>query len=229
MLRLTMLISALLLSTQADATVVTRDFILTSSKFANFFNESSPFSSLTASFRVTYDDTISGYVGSPDIFAVKTDGKINTGPFSAQSAFGYFHSNWFTPYPRLVLGGALNGTNRLVNGTNDFFISFDASASSAVLAQLSFTTADNRAPFQSEDAEVSQVVPSTDVPEPFVWAMMTIGFGVGGLMLRRRRVALMALSRDHKFPTVGSSTLRGLRGQSSKDTILVPGFREHNL
>ncbi|WP_231639384.1 PEPxxWA-CTERM sorting domain-containing protein [Sphingomonas profundi] len=181
-------VAAMLLAGQAESAVVMRSFALTATRFANFFGETPPFGQLRVDFTVSYDDTGNGFVGAPDRFAAVTDGQLNAGAFSAAPAFGYFQPNAFSTFPRLVLGGALNGTNVLVNRTNDFFFSFDASATGPTPAMLSFTDADRSVAFLASDAVVSVAA----VPETATWAMMLAGFGLIGAMLRRRPVRALA-------------------------------------
>ncbi|MBJ6122178.1 PEPxxWA-CTERM sorting domain-containing protein [Sphingomonas mollis] len=115
-----------------------------------------------------------------------TDGKPDTGPFSVTPTFAYMPPSAFSTTPRLVVGGAVNGINMLVNGTNDFFLSFDANPAAAGYAMMNFTTMADRVGFVATDARVVEVPVTTAVPEPSVWTMMILGFAAIGLVLRRR-------------------------------------------
>lgn len=174
---------AILVASQANSTVLTRDFVLTSSSFSSFANEPAPFTALRATFRVTFDDTISGFQGAPVSFIAITDGMTNVGPFSAAPIVGYFPASGMSLFPRLGLGGAVNGGNVL--GTNDFYFTFNASATGPTPAMLGFVTSDNVS-FLASDAIVAPVSVTVSVAEPASWALMISGLGIVGGTLRRR-------------------------------------------
>lgn len=172
---------------QADAALVTRDFSLTASSFVNFSGVASPITSLSATFRLTYDDSVSGFQGAPASFSTVTNGVANVGSFAAAPVFGYFPANDFSLFPRLGVGGAINGGNVILNGTDDFYFTFDASAVGPTSAMLSFTSADQATPFLATNAVVTPLAASP-VPEPSAWAMLIGGFAlVGGVMRGRTR------------------------------------------
>ena len=180
---------------QANAATVTREFTLTASSFVNFFNEPAPFTSLTGTFRLTYDDAGNSFSGTPDSIAIVTDGRTNAGPFSAAASFGYFQASPpMVLNPRLGVGGAVNGTNVSLNGTDDFYFVFDAGATGPTRAMLGFTTAGGRVGFTATDAIVTPVQATAAVPEASTWAMMIAGFGMIGGLSRRRRIAKPALA-----------------------------------
>ena len=59
------------------------------------------------------------------------------------------------------------------------------------LAQLSTIPAAGVTPVNQYDNlrfEITSVAPGAAVPEPATWAMMIVGFGAAGALLRRRRV-----------------------------------------
>lgn len=172
---------AMVATTQASAAIITRDFELTASTFANFLNQPAPFTSLSATFRLTYDDTVSGFQGAPVSFSAITDGMTNVGPFSATPIFGYFPGDAILPFPRLGVRGAVNGGN----GTEDFIFSFDASATGPTSALLSFSVP-NKLPFVAVGAVVTPVQAAASVPEPASWVLMIAGFGLIGNAMRRR-------------------------------------------
>jgi hypothetical protein len=178
-------VGAMITTTQASAAVITRDFELTASTFVNFLSEPAPFTSLSATFRLTYDDTVGGFQGAPVNFSAVTDGMTNVGPFSATPIFGYFPEDAILPFPRLVLAGAVNGGNVMLSGTNDFVFSFDASATGPTAALLSFSVPD-KLPFVAVGAVVTPIQATAAVPEPASWALMVGGFGLIGGAMRRR-------------------------------------------
>jgi hypothetical protein len=183
-----MMIMGLLTTVPAAAATVTRDFELTASNFANFTNDPSPITALKANFRLTYDDMKAGFVGAPVSFTSITNGVANVGPFSATPIFGYFPAGGMNAFPRIGVGGALNGGNVLVNRTDDFYFTFDAQATGPTRAMLSFTSSAFATPFIATNAFVTALATVPAVPEPAAWAMLTIGFGlIGGTMRRQRR------------------------------------------
>jgi hypothetical protein len=184
------IILALVSVAPADAAIVTRAYALTASNFVNFNGTPSPITSLSATFQLTYDDTISGFVGAPTSFNSITNGVRNVGPFAAAPIFGYFPAAApMTIIPRLVGGGALNGGNIMLARTDDFFFSFDASAVGPTTAMLGFTAAGYATSFLATDARVTPVAVVATVPEPATWAMLIVGFGLVGGAMRSRQQA----------------------------------------
>jgi hypothetical protein len=179
-------IAVLLASMPAEAAVVTRAFRVTASTFANFDNAPAPFASVVATFQVTYDDDRNSAVISPDLFSTVTDGRSNSGPFSAVPVFRYFLANAVSTMPRLIIGGEINGVNVLTNRTNDFYIAFDASPVLNGFAMMGFTTETDRVSFTATNASIVELPVATAVPEPSAWAMMILGLGAVAQSLRRR-------------------------------------------
>ncbi len=187
-------IAALLASMPVEAAVVTRAFQVTASKFANFDNAPAPFASLVATFQVTYDDDRNSAVVSPDLFSAVTDGRSNSGPFSAVPVFRYILPDGMTTMPRLIIGGEINGVNVLTNRTNDFYIAFDAFPVLTGFAMMGFTTDTDRVSFTATDARVVELPTTTAVPEPSAWAMMILGLGAVARSLRRRAGRMVGIA-----------------------------------
>lgn len=179
----------MLSSVQTQAAVVTRSFNVTASKFGNFFGEAAPFATLSADFTISYDPAVGGVTGAPDLFRAVTDGQVNSGAFSAAPLAGYFPAGGFNRSPRIVVGGALNGIAVGMNGTNDFFIGFDADNLRYGFTSVSFSTTTNRVAFLASDAVVRETTQSPAVPEPATWLMLLTGFVVTGAAMRRRAAA----------------------------------------
>lgn len=183
------LAAAMVLVGQSEAAVVTRSFNVTASKFGNFFGEAPPFAALSADFTISYDPAVSGVTGAPDFFQAVTDGQVNSGAFSAAPLAAYFPASDFSRSPRIVVGGAVNGVNSGMNGTNDFAIGFDADNLQYGFTSVSFSTTTNRVAFLAYDAVVRETTAANAVPEPASWMMLLAGFGAIGLALRWRRPA----------------------------------------
>jgi hypothetical protein len=106
----------------------------------------------------------------------KTDWSITLQGYDAGGvAFTQYVKKNLTPYP----GGPVQFTDI----TNNSFFNFKATDGD-VFTHVSFTT--------DADVGVGQIRLGsiTAVPEPGTWALMILGFGGAGAMLRRRRTAL---------------------------------------
>jgi len=172
----------------ANAVIVTRAYSLTASNFQNFNGTPSPITALSAAFQLTYDDSMSGFDGAPTSLSSNTNGVPDAAPFAAAPIFGHFPAAGpIATFPRLGVGGALNGGNTLLNSTDDFYFTFNASRWSD-RAMLSFIAAGYATPFIATDAIVTPVAVVAAVPEPATWVMFIVGFGlVGGAMRCRQR------------------------------------------
>jgi hypothetical protein len=183
------LVAAMTAGGQAQAAIVTRSFNVTASKFNNFFGEAAPFAALSADFTISYDPAVGGVTGAPDFFRAVTDGQVNSGAFSAAPLAGYFPTGGFSRSPRIGVGGALNGISTGLNGTNDFYIVFDADDVRGGFTSVSFSTITDRVAFLASDAVVRETTQMPAVPEPSTWLMLLAGFGVTGAVVRRRGAA----------------------------------------
>lgn len=170
----------------ADAATVTRSFTVTASTFMQFASQPAPFKSLVADITLTYDPGKNGFYGAPDYFRVVTDGQINAGPFAATPIAGYFGPNAVTSTPRLGVGGAINGGNVGLPGTDDFYIVFniDPVGSSSVSFNLSTVPG----AFLSTNATVVETTGASAVPEAGTWLMLLAGSALAGVAARRRRM-----------------------------------------
>jgi hypothetical protein len=183
--------AAVALPGSADAAVITRSFNVTASQFMNFSGQPVPFTNFSADLKVTYDDSRSGFFGPPDLLRIVTDGQVNAGPFSAAPVAGYFAPGGMNPNGRIGVGGALNGGNVGLPGTNDFYITFDAN--NVAFGSVSFNTAAQAGAFLSAGAIVRETTTVAAVPEPQTWIMLLAGFGFLGAAIRRgRRVVVHA-------------------------------------
>lgn len=169
----------------AEAVTVTRSFTVTASTFMQFAGNPAPFKSLVADITVTYDPSKNGFYGAPDYFRVVTDGQINAGPFAATPIAGYFGPNALTSTPRLGIGGALNGGNVGLPGTDDFYIVFNIDPVGA--SSVSFNLATVPGAFLSTNATVVETTGTSAVPEGGTWMMLLAGSALAGGALRRAR------------------------------------------
>jgi hypothetical protein len=170
------IILALMGVAPANAAIVTRAYSISASNFLNFNGTPSPIADLTAAFQLSFSSI--------------TNGVPNAGPFAAAPIFGYFPAGGpIAPFPRLGVGGALNGGNTLLNRTDDFYFTFDASASGPTNAMLSFTAVGYATPFIATNAVVTPVALIAAVPEPATWGLLIVGFGLIGGVIRRRQQA----------------------------------------
>ncbi|HEX8421736.1 MAG TPA: PEPxxWA-CTERM sorting domain-containing protein [Sphingomonas sp.] len=173
------------MASYGQAAIVTRSFNVTANQFSNFSGQPAPFSSFGVDFSITYDNSKSGFFGAPDSFRVVTDGQVNAGAFSATPIAGYFapQGGMFTT-ARIGLGGAINGGNTSLNGTNDFYITFNVDP--VAFGSVSFTTPQAGA-FLSAGALVRETTAIAAVPEPQTWMLLLAGFGAVGVTIRRNR------------------------------------------
>lgn len=172
----------------ADAAVLTRSFNVTANQFMNFAGQPAPFQTFSADITVTYDNTKNGFFGAPDYFRVITDGQVNAAPFSTAPIAGYFGPNDFVRTGRIGVGGAINGGNVSLPGTDDFYIVLDVDTIGS--GSVSFATASQTGAFLSAGAVVRETTASAPIPEPGTWMLLLAGVGVVGVAIRRARPAL---------------------------------------
>lgn len=170
----------------ANAATVTRSFTVTATTFLQFAGKPAPFKSLVADMTLTYDPSKNGFYGAPDYLRIVTDGQINAGAFSATPIAGYFGPNAFTNTPRLGVGGAINGGNGALPGTDDFYILFNADPVGS--ASVSFNLATVAGAFLSTNATVVETTGTSAVPEAGTWLMLLAGSALAGAALRRTRL-----------------------------------------
>ncbi|TAJ68498.1 MAG: PEP-CTERM sorting domain-containing protein [Phenylobacterium sp.] len=102
------------------------------------------------------------YLGSPDTFNFVTFTKMGGGTITLQGA---------------EIWGAATGDNGNQGWGRRVSYNFDGEA----VSKIEFSSTGNSFEFDS--------LAGTAVPEPATWAMMIMGFGTAGSMLRRRRTA----------------------------------------
>ncbi|MFL5297937.1 MAG: PEPxxWA-CTERM sorting domain-containing protein [Phenylobacterium sp.] len=114
----------------------------------------------------------------------------------------YFFSTWIRSVydqspAQLNFSINLNGigttftAGAIADGWQQFFASWNSgSATTANIALINQNTAFTGNDFALDDISLSTTAPN--VPEPGAWALMILGFGAVGSVLRRRRVAVVA-------------------------------------
>ncbi len=116
----------------------------------------------------------------------------------------YFFSTWiattFDAAPA-ELNFSINGTDigstftagAIKDGWQQFFAVWDSGeATSADIALVNQNLAYNGNDFALDDISLSTEAPSAVVPEPASWALMILGFGATGAVMRRRRRGAVA-------------------------------------
>ncbi|ATE67239.1 PEP-CTERM sorting domain-containing protein [Rhizorhabdus dicambivorans] len=121
---------------------------------------------------------------------------FNADPGDMDPSYGDDTNNLGNYDPNLVLNGTdkLFKTAVVTNPEHGFTpwmfesFSFTATSTTATLSLLAYGTPQGQPPFSLIDGiSIDTVVPAP-VPEPTTWAMMLIGFGIiGGVMRTRRR------------------------------------------
>jgi len=170
--------AALMAATPASAGSVTRTY----SSVASF--SSGPYPTVTTTFTLTYDPMATAYGLVP--MSLTSNNPAFTVP-------AQFNVMTYGTAANVTLGGVLNGVTSIVDGTADFFLNFSVTADGLV-------TTGNYAVYSQPGSTISYgtganvvtVVPNPvtgAVPEPGIWAMIVLGFGLIGAALRRTVLA----------------------------------------
>jgi hypothetical protein len=89
--------------------------------------------------------------------------------------------------PVWTIGGALNGANVVSSGTTDFLFFFNPALASSS-GGLIFSLGGSQSPINTQ-ITITQTSAPPEVPEPGTWAMLLLGFGGIGFVMRRRKTA----------------------------------------
>lgn len=171
------LATACLFASAASAATVTRSFQF----HATGFQADAPLADVTGTFTLTFDP-LGSSSGSLDALSISHPG---LGFSSASTGFSYVFGGMpqFSP---LTVGGLAGGVGAVSPGVSDFAISFmGAGTDPFSYLPLNFTYSTGTGQTWSGDFQVTTYTPAP-IPEPGVWAMMILGFGLAGQALRSR-------------------------------------------
>src|SRR3954451_15488130 len=168
--------AALLIASPAAATISVIDYTVTGTE-------------ASGNFQLEYNDAAQTVV----LTSLNLTFVGGTTPFDATTA-GLFVPGG--PISIVLIGGDLNSPTGVVYPTtgDDFAFNFDATLPSqtvTVLTALNGATSGT----PSDISIISQVIRGPGfVPEPETWAMMVVGFGAMGFVVRRRKAAVARLA-----------------------------------
>ena len=144
--------------------------------------------------QIEVQNNAAGAPYSPNNF-VELDSTANSSMFYTLAAGTYNISYWYSPRPNV--GSASNGIELWIGNTLlDSIAGAGGSTTSWGLRSVDFTTTGGDLTFlavgtsDSYGGYLDDITISTAVPEPATWAMMILGFGMVGGLLRRRRTAV---------------------------------------
>ena len=168
------------MASSASAAIITKTFDFTAHSFAAWNATPPPVDPVIGSITVTFDDAITTIGATSGI-------TINNLNIALSSAIAYDHlsSGW------LRIGGLNQGVSGLGSGHDDFVLFIaNPSQENFTFTQLAYYTTGSSSIWETTSFGD---LPSA-VPEPATWAMMIIGFGAVGSMVRtsRRRNAFSA-------------------------------------
>lgn len=169
-----LIVSLASLSSQASAAVVLRTFNFTATNFGSSMPGSEPFSVVSGSFSLSFDDAITVLNQSG-----VTINSLSI-PFSGTARFSYFSKGG-----ELAIAG--NDVNFSTANTNDFALDIrDANTSSPIGRSFNYSVVGFNDVASTRSVIVSNGSVSPAVPEPATWAMMLFGFGAMGFAMRRK-------------------------------------------
>jgi hypothetical protein len=136
---------------------------------------------------VNSDGSTTPVAGSP----TRWGGSVQSGNLFLTALTGTQPENMIAP---ATIGSPNNGVlnfNPYIDTTGTFHVTVP-NASNLVISKVTFSFGTSSSEFDAPGACTSNcpvINPTGGVPEPGVWALMILGFGGAGAMLRRRRLA----------------------------------------
>lgn len=180
------------MTSAANALVISRTYAFTASQFEDYgphVGLVAPFETVSGSFTLTFDtapgdqtDQSVGFVMNGLTMPV-TDGfpDDDTNP-----TIGWTYRSTFDT---LAVGGMYQGVATLSKGAfpnNDFYVSINDISTAPKFVNFSYASKSENAFFKA--GNISMVITTASAaPEPTSWALMLLGFGGAGSILRRRR------------------------------------------
>ena len=179
-----MIFAAGLVAAPAQAAVITKDFNFTSHDFYSVYDTSTPpVDPMIGSVTITFDDAVNA--------TNKTTGIVlNSLNIALDSPIGF---TYFAGTQGMVIGGAdATGVSVTSPGTNDFWIQIRYANTTPEFTVAAYS----QAAFQNTAflTPLSQTTVPSSAPEPQTWALLMLGFGAAGAMLRRRPKSAAAIA-----------------------------------
>jgi len=170
----------------ASATVFITNYSVTATYAAGL-----PFSSLTATYSLRYDSSISQANNAISLLAFSLD--LNGVHYDTSNTGKQFLFPATNP-KTLQIGATFNGAGGIAQRTNDFRFTYayvpdytNTAAGGAFPAPEFIVAAPSASGVRSATSLVVTRLPPA-IPEPATWALMLAGFGLVGAALRGRRL-----------------------------------------
>jgi len=182
------------MTTAANAVVISQTYAFTASGFTDYgphVGLPAPFDVVSGSFTLTFDtapgdqtDQSVGLVMNSLSMPV-SDGSPNN-PSDPTIGWTYRVTS-----DSLAIGGMYQGVGTLSKGSfpnDDFYLSINDISTAPKFVNFSYASKTANAFFKASDIAMTITSTSTSAaPEPASWALMLVGFGGAGSILRRRR------------------------------------------